>query len=225
MNAAESRFRRLAVTLARHAAWVLPSAPSSWADAMRHELDYIADDKAALRWAFGCTLASYKTRVTHRLRFSPRAWRHVATSGALMLMIGLALQEHAGGQTEPPQPGFDETTCDLPGVSPEIRPRLRCGTVSVPRNYDKPDAGRFRLAVVVIKSEQQPSWPEPVVYISGGPGYPLTVYAAHQARTPYAPRRDLILVDQRGTGKSEPSLCPDLERRLMETTLVIAAGA
>lgn len=225
MNAAESRFRRLAVTLARHAAWVLPSAPSSWADAMRHELDYIADDKAALRWAFGCTLASYKARVTHRLRFSPRAWRHVATSGALMLMIGLALQEHAGGQTEPPQPGFDETTCDLPGVSPEIRPRLRCGTVSVPRNYDKPDAGRFRLAVVVIKSEQQPSWPEPVVYISGGPGYPLTVYAAHQARTPYAPRRDLILVDQRGTGKSEPSLCPELDSKLLATALAFAASA
>jgi hypothetical protein len=128
MNAAPSRFRRLALTLARHAAWVLPSAPSSWAQAMRHELDYIADDKAALRWALGCMLASYKARFVHRPRFSLRAaWRHVATSGALMLLIGLALQEHAGGQTEPPRPAFDETTCDLPDVSPEIRLRLRCG--------------------------------------------------------------------------------------------------
>jgi pimeloyl-ACP methyl ester carboxylesterase len=141
-----------------------------------------------------------------------------------MLLIGLALQEHAGGQTEPPQPAFNETTCNLPGASPEIRMRLRCGTVSVPRNYDKPDAGRFRLALVVIKSEQQPSWPEPVVYISGGPGNPLTVYAAHQARTPYAPRRDLILVDQRGTGKSEPSLCPDLDSKLLEAALAFAAS-
>jgi len=132
MNAAPSRFRRLAVTLARHAARVLPGAPSSWAQAMRHELDYIADDSAALRWAFGCMLASYKARFVHRPRLSLRAaWRQLATSGALMLLIGLALQEHAGGQTEPPQPAFDETTCDLPGVSPELRPRLRCGTVSV----------------------------------------------------------------------------------------------
>ena len=101
---------------------------------MRHELDYIADDSAALRWAFGCMLASYKARFVHRPRFSPRAaWRQVATSGALMLLIGLALQEHAGGQTEPPLPAFDETTCDLPGVPPER------GTVSVPRNYDRPD--------------------------------------------------------------------------------------
>ena len=132
MKAAPSAFRRLAVTLAKHAAWVLRSAPSSWADAMRHELDYIADDSAALRWAFGCTLASYKARFTHRPRFSARAaWRHVATSGALMLVIGLALQEHAGGQTEPPRPAFDETTCDLPDVSPELRARLRCGPCRV----------------------------------------------------------------------------------------------
>jgi pimeloyl-ACP methyl ester carboxylesterase len=221
MNAAPSQLRRLAVALAKHAASVLPGAPS-WAQAMRHELDYIADDSAALRWALGCMLASYKARLTHR--FNQRAaWRQVATSGALMLLIGLALQEHAGGQTEPPRPAFDETTCSLPDVSPELRARLRCGTVSVARNHDKPDAGRFKLAVVVIKSEQQPAQPEPVVYINGGPGYPLTVYAAHQARTPYAPRRDLILVDQRGTGQSEPSLCPDLGGKLLETALALAA--
>jgi len=128
MNAAPSRFRRWAVTLARHAARVLSSAPSSWAQAMRHELDYIADDKAALRWAFGCMLASYKARYMHRPRSGPRiAWRHIATSGVLMLLIGLALQEHAASQTEPPRPVIDETTCDRPDLSPELRPQLRCG--------------------------------------------------------------------------------------------------
>jgi len=127
MNAAPSRFRRLALALAKHAARVLPSAPSSWAQAMRHELDYIADDKAALRWAFGCMLASYKAKLLRRQRLSPRVtWRHVAASGALMLFIGLALQEHAASQTEPPRPAVNETPCDLAGPSPEIRPRLRC---------------------------------------------------------------------------------------------------
>jgi hypothetical protein len=42
---------------------------------------------------------------------------------------------------EPLQPVFDEAACALSGVSPEIRPRLRCGTVSVPRNYDDSGAG------------------------------------------------------------------------------------
>jgi pimeloyl-ACP methyl ester carboxylesterase len=223
MNAVSGVCRRLAVKLAQHACWVLPGARSPWAAAMRRELEYIEDDPAALRWALGCVVASYRTRLADRLCFDARAWRHVATS-ALMLLIGLALLENAGGQTQPPQPRFDETVCDLPGVSPEIRPRLRCGTVSVPRDYGNPDAGRFKLAVVVIKSEQQPSWPEPVVYINGGPGAPLTVYAAYQARAPYAPGRDLILVDQRGTGRSEPSICPDLERRLWDGTLAIAVA-
>jgi pimeloyl-ACP methyl ester carboxylesterase len=224
MNAAPGRWRRWAVRFAQHASWVLPDARSPWADAMRREIDYIEDDPAALRWALGCIAASYRARLAHRPSFSTRAvWRHVATSGVLMLFIGLALLENAGGQTQSPRPAFDDTTCDLPDVSPEIRPRLRCGTVTVPRDYDNPDAGHFKLAVVVVKSEQQPSRPEPVVYISGGPGSPLTIYAAHQARTPYAPRRDLILVDQRGTGRSEPSLCPDLGSKLLDANLAIAA--
>jgi pimeloyl-ACP methyl ester carboxylesterase len=222
MNAVSGVYRRLAVKLAQHASWLLSGAQSPWAAAMRRELEYIEDDSAALRWALGCVAASYRARLVDWLRFDARAWRHVATS-ALMLLIGLALLENAGGQTQAPRPRFDETVCDLPAVSPEIRPRLKCGTVIVPRDYEKPDAGRFKLAVVVVKSEQQPSWPEPVVYINGGPGAPLTVYAAYQARTPYAPFRDLILVDQRGTGRSEPTICPDQARRLRDATFAIIA--
>jgi hypothetical protein len=143
MNAVPGQWRRLAVKLAQHACWVLPSAGSPWADAMRRELDYIADDPAALRWALGCIVASYRVRLTHRPNFCGRtAWRYVATSGVLMLLIGFALDENAGGQPAPPRPAFDESTCDVPSA-PEIRARLRCGTVSVPRNYDNPDAGRF----------------------------------------------------------------------------------
>jgi pimeloyl-ACP methyl ester carboxylesterase len=234
MNVSPGWWRRWAVKLAQHTSWVLPGAQSPWAEAMRCELDYIEDDAAALRWAVGCVLASYKARLAGPLPTLPHirgrvgrgaGWRYAATSGVLMLFIGFALLENAGGQTVPPRPVFSETTCDLPNVSPDIRPRLKCGTVSVPRDYDDPDAGHFKLAVVVIKSEQQPSWPDPVVYINGGPGSPLTVYAAYQARVPYAPRRDLILVDQRGTGRSEPSLCPDLERKLLDANFAIAASA
>jgi pimeloyl-ACP methyl ester carboxylesterase len=222
MNAASSWWRRLALRLAQHASRVLPGA-GPWADAMRHELDYIADDAAALRWAFGGLLASYRARLAQWRCFSARAsFRYVGTIGVLLLVIGLALEGHASGQTEPPQPVFDETACDLPGVSPEIRPRLRCGTVSVPRSYDNPRAGRFKLAVVVVRSAQQPAFPEPVVYVSGGPGSPLTIYADHQARTPYAPSRDLILVDQRGTGRSEPNLCRDLDGALLDAALAVA---
>lgn len=190
---------------------------------MRHELDYIADDRAALRWAFGGFLASYRARLAQLQCFSGRASsRYAGPIGVLLFVIGLALTGNASGQTEPPQPVFDKTACDLPGVSPEIRPRLRCGTVSVPRNYGNPGAGWFKLAVVVVRSAQQPAFPDPVVYINGGPGSPLTIYADHQARTQYAAGRDLILVDQRGTGRSEPNLCPDLDGAFRDAAVAIA---
>jgi len=125
MNVEPGLWRRLAAMLARHAARVLPGG-GSWADAMRRELDYIDDDPAALRWAFGCVLASYRARLTHRPRLRARAaWRPAAIGGVVILFVGLALQENAGGQTPPP-PAFDAATCDLPDVSPQSA-RPRCG--------------------------------------------------------------------------------------------------
>jgi hypothetical protein len=73
-------------------------------------------------------LASYRARLADRLSFSPRtAWRRVAASGALMLLIGFALLDNAGGQTAPPtpRPVGDETTCDL-GAPPPALCRSGC---------------------------------------------------------------------------------------------------
>jgi hypothetical protein len=115
-------WRRWAVKLAQHASSVLPGAQSPWAEAMRRELDYIADDGAALRWAIGCVLASYRIRLLQRPWFNPRtSWRQVAASGALMLLLALAVHDNAGGQTEPPRPELNEAGCDRPGTSPDLR--------------------------------------------------------------------------------------------------------
>ena len=137
MNGWSGRWRRLAASFLQHAALVLPGEHSPWLEAMRRELDYIETGSGALSWALGCVLTSYKARLTHWSRFSVRtAWRWVGTAGALIVLIIASLQGPASGQTEPIRPAFHETTCDdLPNVSPEVRPRLRCGTVSVPRDY------------------------------------------------------------------------------------------
>ncbi len=142
-------------------------------------------------------------------------------SCGILLLAGCLLCGPASAQ---PGPAFTETSCDLPDVSPGILPRLRCGTVSVPRDYSRPGAGRFALAVVVAQSADHPALPDPLLYISGGPGAPLTVYAGYQAAHPYAPGRDLILVDQRGTGRSEPHLCPDLEGEFAGAVAAVAMG-
>ena len=129
---------------------------------------------------------------------------------AALAFVAFAPQGRSFAQGDLSEPTFVDRPCSLPNVTPEVLPRLRCGTVAVPRDHDDPTAGHFNLAVVVAKSAEQPSLPDPVVYISGGPGGPLTIYTDYQASHPYAPGRDLILVDQRGTGRSEPRLCPEI---------------
>ncbi len=120
-------------------------------------------------------------------------------------------------------PRFEHHTCTIPNADATLAARMRCGTVRVPRDYARPDGPSFALSVVVIDSEQKPALPDPVVYINGGPGEPITVYAAAQAKTPYAAGRDLVLIDQRGTGGSEPRICPAMDRKLLDATLLLGA--
>ena len=209
--------RQLAVKAVQHAAWVLPAEYAPWADAMRREIHYIEDDRAALRWAVGCVVASY----TKRLLLLPRVrarllLKPAGASFMLILVLVLALEAHAHGQPGAFVPVFEKMACELPGISPDIRPRLQCGTVSVPRDYDRPGAGTFKLAVVVIHPRVKEPQADPVLFIQGGPGSPLTIHAARIARyesATLARNRDLILVDQRGVGRSEPAVCPDLSRQ------------
>jgi len=118
-------------------------------------------------------------------------------------------------------PRFEPESCrDLPDIA-DVSPRLRCGVVRVPRDQARPDDATYALAVVIIASAQQPAQPDPIVYISGGPGAPLTIYTGYQARHPYAADRDLILVDQRGMGRSEPRLCPEMQGDLVNAMLAV----
>lgn len=79
-----------------------------------------------------------------------------------------------------------------------------------------------RVAVVVLRAWSWVRYPEPVLYLSGGPGAsvhlePAAVeYWRHwQKRT--TPGRDLVLFDPRGVGYSEPSVqCPELMNVLRE---------
>jgi len=149
-------------------------------------------------------------------------WRQAVCTVALLLLSS-ALPHCALSQTEPSRPTFQGTPCDRRLLSPAIAPRVRCGMINVPRDYSAPSRGTFKLAVMVVRSAQQPALPDPVVYISGGPGSPLTAFTDYQARHPYAESRDLILVDQRGVGRSEPVLCPGVAGELLQTDFAVAA--
>lgn len=60
--------RRIARALMRHAAAIMPAGEMHWGAAMQNELEAIADDRVALRWAAGCLIAGYGQRANGMLQ-------------------------------------------------------------------------------------------------------------------------------------------------------------
>ena len=99
---------------------------------------------------------------------------------------------------------------------------VRCGFVTVPLRYaesgDPAGGETIQIATAVIEATGPAPTEDPLLILSGGPGEPLTpalpVFA--NPASPYAAlaaRRDVVLLDQRGTGFSQPSLqCPEIQQ-------------
>ena len=91
--------------------------------------------------------------------------------------------------------------------------KVECGFLVVPENHSKPAGRTIRLHVAIFSTESDNPAPDPIVYLSGGPGQsPLKMAQfAFDVFTPFLANRDLILLDQRGVGYSEPALdCHEL---------------
>jgi pimeloyl-ACP methyl ester carboxylesterase len=84
---------------------------------------------------------------------------------------------------------------------------VRCGTVKVPRVRGADDPTQLPIAVFVVDSAAAIPERDPVVYLEGGPGGAASDWLpALSMFAPVLERRALVLVDQRGTGRSEPAL-------------------
>ncbi|MCL8537190.1 alpha/beta fold hydrolase [Chryseobacterium gallinarum] len=86
---------------------------------------------------------------------------------------------------------------------------------SVPENWEKVNERKISLAVAVLKSKTA-SKQEPVVFIQGGPGGNTISETIFWINHPLRKNHDIVLVDLRGTGFSEPKLCPDLGKKFFE---------
>jgi pimeloyl-ACP methyl ester carboxylesterase len=88
-------------------------------------------------------------------------------------------------------------------------PELRCGTIEVLEDRSKPDGRRIGIHVVVAPALSDTPRPDPLFFFAGGPGDSATSNAAG-AVPEFADirrERDLVFVDQRGTGKSNRLDC------------------
>ncbi len=116
-------------------------------------------------------------------------------------------------------PMFEPADC--PFEVPEEAPGLKCGYVEVAENRDDPDGRTLRLAVAVLESFSENPKPDPLVFLSGGPGVASLQFIPLRLDSDfwnlYRQDRDLIFFDQRGTGYSEPAFCPELDVALTTT--------
>lgn len=85
----------------------------------------------------------------------------------------------------------------------------RCYTLSVPENHERSDGRRISLAVAVVPAKETPARRDPVLVLLGGPGDAASFNYGALVRSHAAinEARDLVFVDQRGTGRSSPLAC------------------
>ena len=114
---------------------------------------------------------------------------------------------------------FQSAPCAIEGVSADFEKQngVECGWVAVPR--DASSGKVIRLWTARVRATGPDKHPDPLIYINGGPGI-----ATVDSVLPALPTsvnlkalrqgRDIIVFDQRGSGRSEEALCPDLTKTL-----------
>ena len=143
--------------------------------------------------------------VPHRFHW-PRKWMLWMVIGLVVAPVaaaGIAVavdraffssQAQYSPYSWPPEP------CVVQGV------KARCGTFVVPENRAKPNGRTIGLNVVVLPAFSTPARTDAVTYLAGGPGEAATEGAAglSQQLSALNMYRDILLIDQRGTGGSNP---------------------
>jgi pimeloyl-ACP methyl ester carboxylesterase len=85
----------------------------------------------------------------------------------------------------------------------------RCGTYTVPLDREHPEAGSIDLNVAVVPALNRRSEAAPMFLLAGGPGQGAvqTYVAVAGAFARINRNHTIVLLDQRGTGKSSPLSC------------------
>ena len=126
---------------------------------------------------------------------------------------------------EPADRGADVQVGELMLHPCSVVRRALCGSIRRPWEPGNPDAGGVKVGFAFVPARDTS---EPVrgtlVPHEGGPGYSTTGSGSSYARMygPLLRHRNLLLVDQRGTGRSEPIDCPALQN--LKIPYRIAAG-
>ncbi len=115
--------------------------------------------------------------------------------------------------------------CDLGAQRP-----FRCGKLTVPLRRSDPSLGTTRIAFAVRpRSDQRRPSLGTILASDGGPGYASTggpfIRSLSAVLAPLLRRRELVVIDARGTGRSDPIDCPSLQAGLVQEAIAIGQCA
>ncbi len=136
--------------------------------------------------------------------------RRLALALLLAPIAALAAPDAAATAAAAGQPLAD---CHVAG----IRNGVLCGSVQVPLDPGRPAGAPITVRYVVVPAMARRKFPDPVFLLAGGPGQSAISVAAMTMPlfTRLNNRRDIVFVDQRGTGGSAPLMCQDPEHETL----------
>jgi len=97
---------------------------------------------------------------------------------------------------------------------PYLPTLAQCGEVEVPEDRSKPDGRKIRIFAAVLPANTLSPKEDPLLVLAGGPGQAASTLAPFVSRLNEIRReRDVVLIDQRGTGRSSPLTCDAFKPR------------
>ncbi len=138
------------------------------------------------------------------------------------ITLALAALLWVGGRAAVAEPSIALTDCRITAGPPYPSLKARCGTFSRPEDPARPHGATLPLHVAVVPALSLEPAPDPLVPIAGGPGQASTEFYAATANAFEKIRRnrDIVLLDQRGTGRSAPLNC-DLDEDVVQGQLAL----
>jgi pimeloyl-ACP methyl ester carboxylesterase len=133
------------------------------------------------------------------------------------IAIALVLTLHSASAVRQNGPKLLLTDCDFPG----IQGKAKCGALQVYENRATKKGRMIALRILLLPATSDKREPDPFVYFAGGPGGSAVddarglAHAFPQLRE----HRDMLFVDQRGTGGSHPLDCKFYDTSDLQTTL------
>lgn len=94
-------------------------------------------------------------------------------------------------------------------------PDVQYGQLAVPENRKDPKSRFIEITYAVLEAVDRSSNELPIIFLQGGPGGPSLPMISFWLQSPLRQSHDIILFDQRGTGKSE-AYCSTVGAQFLE---------